>query len=122
MHNLYKCTLFSSPNLGLNTNCTPSILYTCNDLSKRSYDIILHKCTHVTCTESEISKFSEFTSEISEVYNDTQYTQYAQFNKHLIISLIIMSPKKNITLTDIQKYELCLYARDNKKTRTQYVD
>jgi len=73
----------------------------------------------VTCIESEISKFSKFTSKISEVYNDTQY---AQFDKHLIISLIIMSPKKNITLTDIQKYELCLYARDNKKTRTQYVD
>ncbi|CAB5302280.1 unnamed protein product [Rhizophagus irregularis] len=31
-------------------------------------------------------------------------------------------PKKNISLSDIQKYELCLYARDNKKTRTQYVD
>ncbi|CAB5376754.1 unnamed protein product [Rhizophagus irregularis] len=30
--------------------------------------------------------------------------------------------KKNISLSDIQKYELCLYARDNKKTRTQYVD
>ncbi|CAB5352374.1 unnamed protein product [Rhizophagus irregularis] len=27
-------------------------------------------------------------------------------------------PKKNISLSDIQKYELCLYARDNKKTRT----
>ena len=39
-----------------------------------------------------------------------------------IVSLIIMPPKKNITLTDIQKYELCLHARDNKKTRTQYVD
>ena len=33
-----------------------------------------------------------------------------------------MPPKKNITLTDIQKYELCLHARDNKKTWTQYVD
>src|SRR4051812_23997864 len=31
-------------------------------------------------------------------------------------------PKKNISLLDIQKYELCLYACDNKKTRTQYVD
>ena len=38
------------------------------------------------------------------------------------ISLIIMPPKKNITLIDIQKYELCLHARDNKKTQTQYVD
>ncbi len=77
---------FSGPNLGLNTNCTPSILYTCNDLSKRSYDIILHKCTHVTCTkfETQISeslnpkflkflKFPKFPIEISEVYNDAQY-------------------------------------------------
>jgi putative heme degradation protein len=31
-------------------------------------------------------------------------------------------PKKNTTLSDIQKYELCLYAHNNKKTRTQYVD
>src|SRR6266496_6490330 len=31
-------------------------------------------------------------------------------------------PKKNISLSDSQKYELCLYAHDNKKTRTQYVD
>ena len=31
-------------------------------------------------------------------------------------------PKKNISLSDIQKYEFCLYARDNKKNRTQYVD
>ena len=36
-------------------------------------------------------------------------------------SLIIMPPKK-ITLTDIQKYELCLHAQNNKKNRTQYVD
>ena len=31
-------------------------------------------------------------------------------------------PPKKTTLTDIQKYELCLYARDNKRTRKQYVD
>ena len=36
-------------------------------------------------------------------------------------SLIIMPPKR-ITLTDIQKYELCLHAQTNKKNRTQYVD
>src|SRR2546423_13802630 len=120
MHTLYKCTLFSDPNLRLNTNCTSSILYMCNNLSKRSYDIILYKCMHVTCIESEIPKFSEFMFKISEVYNDIQYAQYAQFDKHLIILLIIMPPKKNITLTNIQKYELCLHARDNKKTQTQY--
>src|SRR5436190_12155253 len=40
----------------------------------------------------------------------------------LIVSLIIMPPKKNISLTDIQKYELCLHAQNNKKNRTQYVD
>src|SRR6266498_5731525 len=33
-----------------------------------------------------------------------------------------MPPKKKITLTDTQKYELCLYARDNKRTRSQYVN
>ena len=32
-----------------------------------------------------------------------------------------MPSKKNITLMNIQKYELCLHAHDNKKTRTQYV-
>jgi putative heme degradation protein len=30
-------------------------------------------------------------------------------------------PKKT-TLSDIHKYELCLHAHNNKKTRTQYVD
>jgi hypothetical protein len=30
-------------------------------------------------------------------------------------------PKKT-TLSDIQKYELCLHAHNNKKTQTQYVD
>ena len=30
--------------------------------------------------------------------------------------------KKKITLSDFQKYELCLYARENKKSRTQYID
>ena len=30
--------------------------------------------------------------------------------------------KKKITLTDFQKYELCLYARDNKTTCSQYVN
>ena len=42
--------------------------------------------------------------------------------RSLINITLIMPPKKNINLTDIQKYELCLHARDNKKTRTQYVD
>jgi len=32
-----------------------------------------------------------------------------------------MPPKKE-TLTDAQKREFCLYARDNKRTRIQYVD
>ena len=31
-------------------------------------------------------------------------------------------PKKNTSLSDIQKYEFCLYTCNNKKTRTQYVD
>ena len=31
-------------------------------------------------------------------------------------------PPKKITLSDVQKYELCLYARDNDKTRTEYVN
>jgi hypothetical protein len=30
-------------------------------------------------------------------------------------------PKKKVTLTDNQKYDFCLYARDNKLTRSQYV-
>jgi hypothetical protein len=30
--------------------------------------------------------------------------------------------KKKVTLTDIQKYDFCLYAQENKKTRSQYVD
>ena len=42
--------------------------------------------------------------------------------RSLINITLIMPPKKNITLTDIQKYELCLHAHDNKKTQTQYVD
>ena len=42
--------------------------------------------------------------------------------RSLMNASIIMPPKKNITLTDIQKYELCLHAHDNKKTQTQYVD
>jgi hypothetical protein len=29
---------------------------------------------------------------------------------------------KRTTLTEIQKRELCVYARDNKRTRAQYVD
>ncbi|CAG8662203.1 3145_t:CDS:1, partial [Paraglomus brasilianum] len=34
-----------------------------------------------------------------------------------------MPPKSKTTLTDSQKYELCrLYARDNKKSRTEYVN
>ena len=31
-------------------------------------------------------------------------------------------PPKKITLSDVQKYKLCLYARDNDKTRTEYVN
>ena len=30
-------------------------------------------------------------------------------------------PKKKVTLTDNQKYDFCLYARDNKLTRSRYV-
>ena len=38
-------------------------------------------------------------------------------------SRLKMPPKKKVTLTDTQKYELCLYARDNNKlTRSQYVN
>ena len=33
-----------------------------------------------------------------------------------------MPPKKKITLTNTQKHELCLYARDNKLTRSKYVN
>ena len=33
-----------------------------------------------------------------------------------------MPIKKKVTLTDAQKYELCLYANSNKKTRIQYVE
>jgi hypothetical protein len=33
-----------------------------------------------------------------------------------------MPPKTKITLSDAQKYELCPYARDNEKTRTEYVN
>ncbi len=32
-----------------------------------------------------------------------------------------MPPKKE-TLTDAQKRKFCLYARDNKRTRAQYLD
>jgi len=32
-----------------------------------------------------------------------------------------MPPKKKITLTNAQKYEFCLYADNNKKTREEYV-
>ena len=33
-----------------------------------------------------------------------------------------MPPKKKVTLTDAQKHEFCMYARDNKQTRAKYVD
>ena len=33
-----------------------------------------------------------------------------------------MAPKKKVTLTEAQKYELCLYANNNKETRVQYVN
>src|SRR6266540_1256033 len=33
-----------------------------------------------------------------------------------------MPPKKKITLTDSQKYELCLYVNNNKRIRSQYVN
>ena len=32
-----------------------------------------------------------------------------------------MPPKNRITLTDAQKYEVCLYACDNKKTQNEYI-
>ncbi|PKY61852.1 hypothetical protein RhiirA4_487413, partial [Rhizophagus irregularis] len=31
-------------------------------------------------------------------------------------------PKKRVSLTNIQKYKFCLYACDNKKTQSQYVN
>src|SRR5215472_10313591 len=33
-----------------------------------------------------------------------------------------MPPKRKITLTDSQKYEFSVYARDNKRTRGEYVN
>ena len=33
-----------------------------------------------------------------------------------------MPPKSKTTLTDSQKYELCLYARNHKKSRAEYVN
>src|SRR6185369_12665135 len=33
-----------------------------------------------------------------------------------------MPPKSKTTSIDSQKYELCLYARDNKKSRAEYVN
>ena len=33
-----------------------------------------------------------------------------------------MPPKKKVTLTDAQKYELCLYANSNKENRAHYVN
>ena len=33
-----------------------------------------------------------------------------------------MPPKNKVFLTDAQKYEFSLYARDNKRTRSQYAD
>lgn len=40
----------------------------------------------------------------------------------VISSQIASMTKKKITLTEIQKYNFCLYARDNKKTYSQYID
>jgi hypothetical protein len=31
-------------------------------------------------------------------------------------------PKKRVSLTNLQKYKFCLYARDNKRTQSQYVN
>ena len=44
--------------------------------------------------------------------------------KHICNSLSeTMPPKSKITLTDAQKYELCVYARDHKlRSRSEYVD
>src|SRR6266496_4781980 len=36
--------------------------------------------------------------------------------------MLSKTPKKKVTLTDAQKYELCLHANNNKKTRVQYAD
>ena len=33
-----------------------------------------------------------------------------------------MPPKSKTTLTDAQKYEFCVYARDHKLKRSEYVD
>jgi len=47
---------------------------------------------------------------ISPLYNNTEISRMP-----LKMSL------KRTTLTEIQKCELCVYARDNKRTRAQYV-
>ena len=47
-----------------------------------------------------------------------QYAQYVPTRSYAISDMT----KKKIALSDFQKYELCLYARENKKSRTQYID
>jgi hypothetical protein len=42
-------------------------------------------------------------------------------NIEINLTLLKMSLKRT-TLTEIQKRELCVYARDNKRTWAQYVD
>src|SRR6266542_1618470 len=51
------------------------------------------------------------------LYNIAQYMQYTQY-----VQYVNMSLKKKVTLTDSQKYELCLYANNNKRIRSQYVN
>ena len=36
--------------------------------------------------------------------------------------ILINIPKKRVFLIDAQKYELCLYANNNKKIRARYVN
>ncbi len=45
------------------------------------------------------------------LYNIMQYMQYVN-----------MPPKKKVILTDSQKYKLCFYANNNKRTHSQYVN
>jgi hypothetical protein len=53
---------------------------------------------------------------ISFLFNNIEISHIPPNNIPLNMSL------KRTTLTEIQKRELCIYARDNKRTRAQYVD
>ncbi len=107
MHTLYKCTLLFGPMLGLIAKCTPSISYTCIIFEVRHIIKCFHKCIHMTCVTYVNSEMFHKCN----LYNIAQYVQYVN-----------MSSKKKVILTDSQKYELCLYANNNKRTRSQYVN